>query len=410
MRALIRAIAIAWTACLAPLAYAADPNEACLACHGEASAKAESGKSIAVDRAIFGGSVHGTLNLPCTACHTGVAADKFPHGPQKAVDCSGCHDKAAKQYSTTIHGLAQAQGRSAAATCASCHGTHDIKRAADPASRTSRANVEATCAACHGNPAVIQQAKLPGGNVASKYHDSIHGRAINHKTAAKDAVPVCTTCHGAHDMRPKADPESRVAREKIPETCGACHAAVKATWEKSEHGKLRQAHILQAPGCTDCHSAHAIQRHDQPQWKLAVIGSCGTCHADRIDTYRDTFHGQVTRLGEARIATCASCHGAHEVLPASNPLSKVSAQNRIGTCRQCHAEANANFAQYDPHPNRHVRKAGALLFYIGKFMDLLLLGVFLFFGTHTVLWFIRSWKAVRERRARERQPPPPENP
>jgi hypothetical protein len=32
-------------------------------------------------------------------------------------------------------------------------------------------------------------------------------------------------------------------------------------------------------------------------------------------------------------------------------------------------------------------------------MDLLLLGVFSFFGLHTILWFFRSLKAVRERKA-----------
>jgi hypothetical protein len=32
-------------------------------------------------------------------------------------------------------------------------------------------------------------------------------------------------------------------------------------------------------------------------------------------------------------------------------------------------------------------------------MEILLLGVFAFFGLHTLLWFVRSLKAVRERRA-----------
>lgn len=406
--AVFRALAGALALSLAPAALAAGPNDVCLACHGEASAKAESGKSVAVNPATFGASVHGSLDLPCTACHTGVSPDKFPHGPQKPVDCAACHDKAVQQYASSIHGRARAQGSAGAATCANCHGTHDIKRASDAASRTNRANLETTCGACHGNAAVIQQAKLPGGNVVGMYHDSIHGHAINDKTSARDAVPVCTTCHGAHDMRPRADPASRVARANIPDTCGGCHMGVKEKWTKSFHGQLRQANVLAAPGCTDCHSAHSIQRHDLAQWKLAAIGACGTCHADRLDTYRDTFHGQVTRLGESRIATCDSCHGAHEVLPASNPLSKVSAQNRLATCQGCHEKANANFVQYDPHPNRHVREAGALLFYTGKFMDLLLLGVFAFFGAHTVLWFYRSLKVVRERRAKKRAGTPPE--
>jgi hypothetical protein len=173
---------------------------------------------------------------------------------------------------------------------------------------------------------------------------------------------------------------------------------VKAEWERSQHGKLRQAAVLQAPGCTDCHSAHEIRQHADPKFALAVTDRCGTCHADFAKTYRDTFHGQVTQLGYAQIATCASCHGAHQVLPKDNPLSRVSDANRVATCQGCHPKANVNFASYDPHANRHVREKGQLLFFTGKFMDFLLLGVFSVFGVHTILWFVRSLRALRERR------------
>jgi hypothetical protein len=57
---------------------------------------------------------------------------------------------------------------------------------------------------------------------------------------------------------------------------------------------------------------------------------------------------------------------------------------------------------YEPHANRHRREDGELLFFTGKFMDFLLLGVFSVFGLHTLLWFPRSLKALRERRG---QPP-----
>ncbi len=383
-------------------APAAGPNDACLACHGAADAKAASGKSIAVDAKMFGGSVHGSMQLPCTACHADVSADKFPHGEVKPVQCASCHEKAVKEYTATIHGKARAGGNPVAASCTNCHGSHDILKSSNPASRTGHTNIEKTCGACHGNEAIIQQAKLPGGNIISQYHDSIHGQAMAKKTSAREAVPTCTGCHGAHDMRPKSDPESRVARANIPATCATCHMGVKATWEKSEHGKLRQANVLQAPGCTDCHTTHAIAQHRDPKFELAVAEQCGTCHADFASTYRDTFHGQVTKLGFTQIATCASCHGAHEVLPKDNPLSKVSAQNRLATCQQCHPKANANFVSFDPHANKHSRERGQLLFFTGKFMDLLLLGVFVFFGAHTLLWFFRSLKAVKERRAQGR--------
>jgi hypothetical protein len=379
-----------------------NPNDACLACHGDATAKSEAGKSIAVDAARFGGSVHGAMQLPCAGCHADVSADKFPHGKVKAVDCATCHEKAVKEYANSIHGKAHAEGRNVAATCTDCHGSHDIKRSADVASRTNHANIEATCAACHGNDATIKKGNIPGGNVAGKYHDSIHGVIVGKKGTNSGAAPTCTNCHGAHDMRPKSDPESRVSRKNIPDTCGGCHMGVKEVWKNSQHGKLRQNLVLVAPGCSDCHSAHAIQAHDKPQWQVDVIKECGNCHGAYLSTYRDTFHGQVTDLGFVRVATCASCHGAHEMLPKDNPLSKVSSTNRLKTCQACHPKANANFVLYEPHANKHKKEGGVVLYYTALFMQLLLAGVFAFFGLHTILWLYRSLHVVAERRAARR--------
>ena len=139
----------------------------CLACHAEASAKSTSGKSIAIDQATFAKSVHGELGLECTACHADVSPNKIPHAETlKRVDCSTCHADQAKQYLETAHGKARQGGNTVAATCSDCHGKHDIRRSKDPASRTNHANLEKTCGACHGNDQIVQQAKLPGGNIA----------------------------------------------------------------------------------------------------------------------------------------------------------------------------------------------------------------------------------------------------
>jgi len=400
--ALMGAAAMAFAKAAAPKEAPPDPNETCLACHGDASAKNEAGKSIAVDAAKFGASVHGSMQLPCTACHADVSADKIPHGKVAPVACANCHEGPVKEYSTTIHGKARAAGRNVAATCTDCHGTHDIRRASDPLSRTNHANIEATCAACHGNEATISKGHIPGGNIASKYHDSIHGKTVAGHGTNSAIAPTCTNCHGAHDMRPKSDPESKVSRARIPDTCGSCHMNVKEIWKGSEHGKLRQNKVLMAPGCTDCHSAHSIQDHKKPQWQVDVIKECGNCHSENLTTYRDTFHGQVTDLGFVRVATCASCHGAHQVLPKSNPLSKVSDQNRLKTCQSCHPTANANFALYEPHANKHNKDSGVILYYTAKFMELLLAGVFAFFGLHTILWLYRGLHVVAEKRAARR--------
>lgn len=376
---------------IASHAAAASPevNETCLACHGDKDAKGAAGKSIAVDGATFVQSVHGEMHLKCTDCHADVSPQKLPHPEKlKPVNCATCHDKAAKDYGSTVHGMARTGGSTVAATCTDCHGLHDIKRAKDPTSRTNHANLEATCGKCHGNDAMVASAKLPGGNIVTQFHDSIHGKALT--GAAAGSAPTCTNCHGAHTIRAKSDADSATNRARIPDTCGTCHQKERAQFATSQHGKMRLEGNLAAPGCNDCHTAHRIQQHTVASFQTEVIKECGNCHSDYLSTYRDTFHGQVTALGYARMATCASCHGSHEILPASNPASTVSAQNRLKTCQKCHAGATANFASFDPHANRHDRAGNPLYYFSALFMEWLLIGVITFFGLHTLLWFVRS--------------------
>jgi len=374
-------------------APAADPNESCLMCHTDASAKGASGRSIAVDPAVFAKSVHGEMQFKCTDCHADVSVDKLPH-PEKLAPaaCAGCHEDAVNKFTATAHGKALKDGKSAAASCTDCHGSHDILRSSNPASKTAFANIEATCGACHGNDKIVAQAHLPGGNIQAKYHDSIHGQLVEGRGVYSAAAPTCTSCHGTHNIQPKSEPDSRVARAHIPETCGGCHQRERTVFDKGRHGALQQAGNAAAPVCSDCHGAHSIQRASTPQWQNEVVGACGNCHDDFITSFRHTYHGKVTTMGFGKVATCASCHGAHDIRPASDPLSMVSPENRLQTCRNCHPKAGAQFVSWDPHPRPKDKERDLILYYTNLFMEVLLIGVFLFFGLHTVLWAYRSLK------------------
>ena len=261
----------------------------------------------------------------------------------------------------------------------------------------------ATCSRCHGDPAIIKQGHIAIGNVADLYKDSIHGRAVS-KSGLLVAAN-CTSCHGSHDIRGKVDSESRVNRANIPATCGGCHEGIKTQYAIGVHGTAFAQGDGKAPVCSDCHSAHQIQRADVSSWQLDVIRECGTCHVENIKTYRDTFHGQVTSLGFVRVATCAACHGAHTILPSTDERSMTSKARVLTTCQQCHPDATEGFAQYDPHADKHNRDRNPTLYYASRFMTWLLVGVFGFFGLHAVLWLPRGL-AERRRRSRAPEPPP----
>ena len=400
MRGLITAASIAivlFVLCTSGPAWAGQgqpkppSNDDCLMCHGDKDAKRADNSPVFVDAQKFGASKHQVL--ACVDCHADLATLKdFPHPDKLAkVSCATCHDQPQEQYAKGIHGVARQNGKSLAATCSDCHGMHDIMGAADPASPTNHLNLPTTCAKCHGNADIIKRGNIQIGNVATLYHDSIHGKAL--EKSGLLVAPSCSDCHGNHEIRRKTDPESRVFRTNVPVTCGKCHAGIKQHYDQSIHGTQMAAGNAKAPVCSDCHSAHAIQRVETDQWRLAVTQECGTCHTESARTFRDTFHGQVTSLGFVRVAACADCHGSHDIQRKNDPRSRVNPANIVQTCQSCHKGANANFVKYDPHANKHDKDRNPLLYATAKFMEFLLIGVFSFFGIHTALWLPRAFKA-----------------
>jgi nitrate/TMAO reductase-like tetraheme cytochrome c subunit len=369
-------------------------NSDCFACHEDDSAARADGRPVVVKTAVFEKSVHGAL--ACVDCHADLARAELPHPEKLAkVDCATCHAEPVQQYAASVHATARASGTDVAATCVDCHGMHDIRRSKDPESRTYHFNVAVTCARCHGNAEIIAKGKIPS-DVTKAFADSIHGRALSRSGLI--VAPTCSDCHGAHDIRRPTDPESRVSSRHVPATCGTCHEGIERQFETSTHGRLLAQGAGGGPACQTCHTAHGIQRTESAGWQLSVIGQCGTCHADRIETFRDTFHGQVTSLGFRTVAGCADCHGVHEILPASDPRSPISPGRLVETCGKCHEGANASFVQYDPHANKHDRRRSPLLFYTTRFMNVLLAGVFGFFGLHTTMWFAKELRVRRGRR------------
>lgn len=379
----------------AEAATAPPSNADCLVCHDDDAAERADGSKVVVKAAVFAKSIH--AEAACVDCHADLAkVTEYPHAEKLAkVDCASCHEDQVAEYGHSAHSKGRANGTTVAATCVDCHGTHDMRASKDPASRTYHLTVAATCAKCHGNAEIIAKGGIPS-DVTKAFGDSIHGRALSKSGLL--VAPTCSDCHGAHDIRRPKDPGSHVATANVPKTCGKCHEGIERRFEAGVHGQTLAKGNDGAPACQTCHTAHNIQRAETIGWQLSVIGQCGTCHAEQIATFRDTFHGQVTNLGFRSVAGCADCHGAHEILPASDSRSPISPGRLVETCGKCHENANDNFVKYDPHADKHNRSRSPLLFYTANFMTVLLAGIFGFFGLHTTLWFSKELRVRRARR------------
>ncbi len=351
----------------------------CLACHGDKTMQDNAGHSIAVDGNKFASSIHSSLG--CNACHADIKG--YPHPDHIApVACNACHAEQAAGLVGSVHASAKEH------PCTSCHGdAHSIFPKTDARSAVYPLNIPKTCGACHSTGGMAQKHGL--ASVYPNYIDSIHGFALSKEGLLVAAN--CQSCHGSHHILSHTDPASPTNKVNIPKTCGSCHARIDADYENGAHGHAVMSGNLKAPVCTDCHTAHAILSPTESKFRMQSTPICGSCHKDKLSTYRDTFHSQLGSLGGyVETARCWDCHGAHEILPASDPRSPIAPANLVATCGKCHAGANASFVQYQPHANAHDRKLNPALFYVRLFMNLLLASVLTFFVIHTVLWLIRS--------------------
>ena len=381
---------------LSTLAAEKNPNAACLDCHSDKTLTRTNaaGKliSLFVDEARLKATIHKT-NL-CTTCHADVTSNHPDDNvPVQPPSCVNCHDKESKDYASSIHGVSHKLGASGAASCWDCHGSHNILPAKQADSPVFKLNLPATCAKCHSNPGLTQEYQMKNPQAAAQYMDSIHGRAL--LKMGLIVAPSCNDCHGVHDIKRAVDRDSPINHANVASTCGKCHVGIEETYLKSVHGQLLAKGDKRGPVCTDCHSAHEVETPQNGHFKMASDQVCGKCHADRLEHYRDTYHGKAMALGKPNVASdvaaCYDCHGHHDVLPPSNPASRLSKANILGTCRQCHPNAQIGFTEYKPHANPLDGKNYPLLHAVFLGMTGLLIGVFTFFGLHTLVWLVRAF-------------------
>jgi cytochrome b subunit of formate dehydrogenase len=124
--------------------------------------------------------------------------------------------------------------------------------------------------------------------------------------------------------------------------CLACHS--DPTLAKDEGGKQISLHVDDVKfkasthsifGCTDCHADIKGFPHDP----TPVMPKCSSCHADQQAAYDRGVHAKAASAGNTNVAKCQDCHGSvHEILPASDPRSKVAHTNIPTTCGACHGQ------------------------------------------------------------------------
>ena len=358
----------------------------CERCHGSreyllnAAADRNVGANLVVTRATLSGGPH--AKVACIACHAGVTF--YPHEPVAArrVECGRCHAAQDSAWRRGVHGPHGVEGAPRAG-CVDCHGGHDVAKSGFLPTPAGRAAMRQACARCHA------------AQVASS-EQGVHADTI-----------ACTQCHGSHGMRPVPDEATHRIDVGLARACSACHPREAASYWADIHGRTATAQAASrsplgldtAATCVSCHGEHGIRRATDPTWRFAVADACSRCHNAYGRTYRDSYHGQASRVGSRRAAQCADCHTPHNVRPASDPASSVSPANELRTCQHCHSAARGKFAGYQPHANPRDRSKNPALFWVWLFMNSVLTGTMVVWGAHTLLWYRRTLLDRRRRTA-----------
>ncbi|MCP5109816.1 MAG: hypothetical protein GY953_03155, partial [bacterium] len=334
-------------------------------------------------------SRHG--RVACVQCHTGASSrhERPCETAIEKVDCSICHAEVVTEYQESTHGQLFAKGSSDAPACADCHGTHYVQGKNETSSPTFSRNVPGLCAQCHrsGQKAAVRYEGKQAGAV-EHYLESIHGKGLVESGLTVTAN--CADCHTAHRELPSDDPRSSVHRDNVSDTCARCHYGIQEIFRESIHSPSFNGTGKQLPVCSECHSAHDIQRTDRADFRIHIMDQCGRCHEEITKSYFDTFHGKVSRLGYLKTAKCYDCHGAHDILPITDQRSRLSRENIVGTCATCHPGSHRQFAGYLTHATHHDPDRYPFLYYTFWGMTTLLLGTLVVSGAHTLLWLPRS--------------------
>jgi nitrate/TMAO reductase-like tetraheme cytochrome c subunit len=208
----------------------------CAQCHADQSAKAMDSVH---QKAFSEGNQNAAV---CADCHD-------PHAQQPMTDpasgklsgesrlqvvntCARCHSAIYNTYEKSVHGAALTQeGNLDVPTCIDCHGVHNIQ---DPTTATFRNSTPYLCATCHTDEALMGKYGL-STQVLNTYVADFHGTTVVlfDKTFPDQPTnkPVCTDCHGVHDIAKSDDPEKGLAvRENLLVRCQACHPAADANF------------------------------------------------------------------------------------------------------------------------------------------------------------------------------------
>jgi nitrate/TMAO reductase-like tetraheme cytochrome c subunit len=192
--------------------------------------------------ALAGGNKNAAI---CTDCHNPHTQTRITNKETGEIllsahlaipqTCAQCHSAIYDAYKESVHGKALTEyGNLDVPTCIDCHGVHNIQ---DPTTALFRNDTPLLCAKCHTNETLMEKYGI-STNVLSTYVADFHGTTVTLFEETNPNLPtnkpVCTDCHGIHDIKNVNDPTTGIALKKnLLVKCQRCHPDATANFPDS---------------------------------------------------------------------------------------------------------------------------------------------------------------------------------
>jgi formate-dependent nitrite reductase cytochrome c552 subunit len=142
-------------------------------------------------------------------------------------------------------------------------------------------------------------------------------------------------------------------RQNAINNCQVCHSDIKVQYSQSIHAR-------EEIRCTDCHGGDASTQDRKAAHagnfraltdRKQIPDECASCHSssermkpyglstDQLALYQTSVHGKKLAAGDTQVAVCTDCHGAHRILPPTDPESQTNPRNIPQTCGNCHGDS-----------------------------------------------------------------------
>lgn len=377
----------------------------CRMCHKDAPLKHQFHPQM-----MKGSGIAGSIDVNCKHCHGthDVVSPKQKNSKFNQLNltqtCGSCHTSNKDKFLTSSHYLAFEQKKPGAPNCITCHKNPGIISGKGRDTLSVKVAEQALCLSCHLDDPQIRARTSPTAGFITSFQNSVHGIALSKGNAQAAS---CVDCHTSHEVNGPLNSASTINKNNIPQTCGKCHAAITEEYTQSVHGQSVIKGNKDAPVCTDCHGEHNILRTDDPQSPVAYQNVseqvCAPCHesvrltekygisSNRVRTFEKSYHGLAFKGGALTVANCASCHGVHNIKKSTDSTSTTHVKNLVHTCGTCHPGANENFTKGKIHVSEE-KADSPILYYIATVYVILIVLTIGFMFFHNFIDFIKKAK------------------